>query len=356
MKNLFKLFKQLASIDSPSGNETEIGNFIVNFLKDLDLEPVQDENLMIYCRIGNTPNPALFCAHMDTVEPGRHIKVLENVEFIRSDGTTILGADNKISLATILFTIKELLIRKENLNLELLFTVREETNSGVQDFDTAKLESKVGFVFDGGLGEMGWLAQSAPTIEDFEIEIKGKSAHASVPENGINALQVILNAANSVKLGRPDLFSTLNIGLINGGFSTNTVPEILSLKGDLRSTNLESFSLIKQDFQHALEKSGQDLKAEVYFKWIPYSIGYNMDLNSSNYSAINKIYTDLNISMSPKAVTSGSDAAFLNSIGVQTFCLGDGVMDPHKLSERIRKNDFVTLANIVKNLMIKFKY
>ncbi len=356
MNQLFKLFTQLAQIDSPSGKEAQVCEFIVKFLQDLNLNPETDSNGIIYCRIGNQPNPILFCAHMDTVEPGRGVKVVEDQEWIKSDNTTILGGDNKVSLATILYSLRKLIEDNKELNIELLFTVREETDSGIQQFNVSKLESKVGFIFDGGLGEIGWLAQSAPTIEDFEIQIRGKSAHASAPQNGVNALQVLLNTSNNLKLGKPDEYSTLNIGLISGGFSTNTVPEILELKGDLRSTNSESFKRIKREFEETINNSAKKLNATVEFKWIPYSIGYNMNLESQNFIQLKKIYSEQKVEINPKAVTSGSDAAFLNSVGIETYCLGDAVYDTHKLSERIKKSDFKKLAELVESLMIKYKY
>jgi tripeptide aminopeptidase len=354
MKTLTELFTHFAEIDSVSGEEKLISDTIMNFLEGLGLNPIQDEHNMIYCRIGNKPNPSLYCAHMDTVEPGRGIKIIEGDGFLISEGNTIIGGDNKASMTVILYSVQKLILENKNPNIELLLSVREETDSGIQQFNYKKLESKVGFVFDGGHGNLGWLTKQAPTIEDFKIEIKGKSSHASSPEDGINALQVLLNSKDKLKLGRPDEFTTLNIGLINGGFATNTVPENLRIEGDLRSTKRENFAKAKTEFIEALESSAKAFGAEVVFHWIPYCIGYEMNLDNDNFRKIQSIYKSLNIEIEADNVKGGSDAGFLNSIGIETYCLGDAVIDPHSTNEKIEISKFIKLQEIVENLMSNF--
>ncbi len=354
MKTLTELFKHFAEIDSISGEEKAISDTIMNFLEGLGLNPIQDANNMIYCRIGNEENPKLFCAHMDTVEPGREIRIIEKDEFLVSEGNTIIGGDNKVSMTAILYSIQKLILENKTPNIELLLSVREETDSGIQQFDYKKFESTVGFVFDGGHGNLGWMTKQAPTIEDFKIEIKGKSSHASMPEEGVNALQILLNAKDKLKLGRPDEFTTLNIGLINGGFATNTVPEILRIEGDLRSTKRENFEKAKAEFIAALETSAKESGAEVIFNWIPYCIGYEMNLDNDNFRKIQNIYKSLNIEIEPENVKGGSDAGFLNSVGIETYCLGDAVIDPHSMHERVEIIKFNKLQEIVENLMVNF--
>lgn len=343
-------------IDSPSGHEEDISTYVLGFLKDLGLKPEIDENYNIYCRIGNKPNPVLFCAHMDTVEPGRVIKPVEIKGYIESEGYTILGADNKVSLSSILNALIKLIKGGNELNIELMFTAREETNSDIQEIDRDKVKSEAGFVFDGGDGNLGWLTQTTPTIEDFKIEIFGQTAHASSPEKGHNILEVLLDLKDRIKLGRPDEYTTLNIGLINGGYSTNSVPANLKLDGDLRSTNNISFAKVKDDLIQALETSCKKYNTKVEFSWIPYSLGYSLDLSGRNFKKVYAFYSKHNIQIDPSVVTSGSDAAFLNSIGIETFCLGDGVVDAHKLTERIKISDFVKLSEIVEDLMLNYRY
>jgi len=150
MKTLTQIFKDLAVIDSISGEEDQICKYVVEELKQMYLKPTVDKENNIYVRVGDKPNPVLFCAHIDTVEPGRGVKVIEKNGFLCSSGKTIIGGDNKASVALILFTLFKLINQKKDLNIEILFTVKEETDSGISRFNFKIIKSKIAFVFDGG--------------------------------------------------------------------------------------------------------------------------------------------------------------------------------------------------------------
>lgn len=355
MNNLVELFKTLVQIDSPSGEEQEVAEFVLAYLQNLGLHPELDEYGMVYCRIGTDENPKLFCAHMDTVEPGRGIEVIEKDRYLQSNGQTILGGDNKASLCAILYSVKELVENNEDLNIELLFSVREETDSGIQKFDVTKIESKVGFVFDAGNGDLGWVTTSAPTLHDLVIEIHGKSSHASRPEDGINALEILMDMKEDLKLGRLDEFTTFNLGLISGGDATNTVPSMIQLSGDLRSTDLERFKTHTEQIQIICDKYSKKWNTQINILWKPYAFGYNIDTESKLYTNLERHYRSLNLELKPNPTTSASDAGFLNHSGITTFCLGDGVENIHQTTERIKKDTLLDLQKIVQSLMKKFQ-
>jgi tripeptide aminopeptidase len=352
MDTLVKTFKNLAEIDSVSGEEATISSYIVEKLKSLGLKPLIDSEHNILVRVGNKSNPTLFCAHMDTVEPGRGIRVLEENGILKSNGSTIIGGDNKASVALILFTLEKLLNESKDLNIEILFTVKEETDSGVSRFDYKKLTSKVGFVFDGGNGDLGWFAKSAPTIQDFKIKFVGKSAHASLPEEGVNVLSLLMSMNNKLKLGRPDEFTTLNIGIIRAGIATNSVPGELIIEGDLRSSKTENFEKNKKEFEEILLNAAKEFNAKVEINWIPYAYGYEMNLNSPIYKKVVDIYSNFGIEIKPTDVKGGSDAAFLNYVGIETFCLGDSVTDVHTVNEQIEIPKFTELQKVVETLFL----
>ncbi|MFW5720171.1 MAG: M20/M25/M40 family metallo-hydrolase [Candidatus Dojkabacteria bacterium] len=354
MNDLINLFKTLAHIDSPSGEESDVATYILDFLRGMGLEPELDAHGMVYCRVGSGENPVLFCAHMDTVEPGRGIEVIEEDGVLHSAGSTIMGGDNKISLATILFTVKKLLDSGVSPNIELLFSVREETDSGIRLFDVSRLESKTGFVFDGGKGSLEWVVTKASTIEDFVLTLTGKSSHASRPEDGTNVLEVFCRLGNELTLGRIDPQSTFNIGKITGGDATNTVPSKLVLEGDLRSSSIDGYKRIKDQIVSIITELGNAHRVGVKFRWIPYTFGYELSQESPAYTRLQAIYSSLGITLAPTATTSGSDAGFLNASGIETFCLGDGVVGTHTVEEHIERARLQKLAEIVEHVMVKF--
>lgn len=355
MTKLLQLFKELVAIDSPSGEEEGMSDFIMKYLTNLGLTPRRDKNLMIYCKVGKNQSQAIFCAHLDTVEPGRDIQVIENSEYLSSAGNTILGADNKVSVSAILHSTTKVIEQKIPANFEIIFSVREETNSGISEFDTRLLQAKRAYIFDAGNGDLAKVVTAAPYIIDFAITVTGQPAHASSPEKGNNALITATSILTQISLGRADANSTLNVGLISGGSATNTVPGIVEFSGDLRSTDNDSFNKIKQQIINICKRLEDSSGCIIKIKWTPYSLGYTLNTDTLEYRELSKVYEELGYKLKQIKTTSGSDAGFFNSLGITGFCLGDGVENAHGYNERISIKTFLELEKIVFQLMINSK-
>ena len=118
-----KLFLDLVKIDSPSGHEQKVSDFIKKKAGQMGVKFEEDNygNLIGYVK--GKGKPILLCAHMDTVEPGRKIKPVIQGDVIKSAQETILGADDKAGITEILLTIDYL--RKHKIKhrpLEIIFT------------------------------------------------------------------------------------------------------------------------------------------------------------------------------------------------------------------------------------------
>ena len=106
-ERLLNTFLSLIRIDSPSGQEAAIGVELAHRLKALGLEVHVDETGNVLGRLEGEGEPLLLSAHMDTV-PGVGIQPVVNDGLVCSDGTTILGADDKSGLAVILEVLETL--------------------------------------------------------------------------------------------------------------------------------------------------------------------------------------------------------------------------------------------------------
>src|SRR5262249_52974887 len=107
-----ELFVEMARVPSPSGEERAVADQVVRYLRGLALPVDEDDagaeigstmgNLL--CRIEPTAEgtPVFFCAHLDTVPPDGPLEPVVDDGFIRNSGGTILGADNKAAVATML--------------------------------------------------------------------------------------------------------------------------------------------------------------------------------------------------------------------------------------------------------------
>ena len=128
----------------------------------------------------NGGSSIFLCAHLDTVPPCGPIEpVVGEDGFVRNEGGTILGADNKATVAVLLEAARLLLSEgRPHAGVELLFTVQEEVGlEGAKDFDHTRLQSKLGFVYDCS-GPVGEIVARAPYGKTIDVVFKGRCAHA----------------------------------------------------------------------------------------------------------------------------------------------------------------------------------
>ncbi|MBO9597894.1 MAG: M20/M25/M40 family metallo-hydrolase [Cohnella sp.] len=362
-ERLISEFMELVRIDSETKHETEISKSLRGKFEALGLEVTEDD---VGAKIGHGANnmfawlpasagqenvPALlFTSHMDTVSPGKGIKPrLDDDGYIRSDGTTILGSDDKAGLAAMLEAIRLL---KENQiphgPIQFVITVGEESGLlGSRAMDGSRLRAKFGYALDSN-GEVGAIAVAAPTNSRQFITIKGKAAHAGVnPEDGISAVQVASKAVSLMKLGRIDNQTTANIGRFEGGGEVNIVVDTIKIYAEARSQVQEKMERQVESMREAVAAAAKEYGAEFDFQTITiypaYNYGDEDEVVQVAKSAINKI------GLTPRTFASGggSDANMFNGNGVPTVNLAVGYEDIHTTNERIKADDIVKVTELV---------
>src|SRR5690554_4522965 len=128
---------KLVRIDSETRNEREIADYLKQTLNTLGLEVFEDDagtkiggnagNLIAYLPGNTNCKTTLFSAHMDTVKPGKGVEPVLIDDRIKSQGDTILGADDKAGIVAILEMLK--IIKEEAIShgpLQIIFSVAEE--------------------------------------------------------------------------------------------------------------------------------------------------------------------------------------------------------------------------------------
>jgi tripeptide aminopeptidase len=98
-------------------------------------------------------------------------------DFIVTDGTTLLGADDKAGVAEIMTAAEYLLAHQEvkHGTIKLAFTPDEEVGQGVDRFDVSKFGAKYAYTLDGD--ELGSLEYENFNAASAQFEITGKSIH-----------------------------------------------------------------------------------------------------------------------------------------------------------------------------------
>ena len=265
-ERLVETFMSLVSIDSVSKEEGAMADEMVKRLQAMGAETVFDQaaqqigsqagNLVAKFKGSAAVAPLLLSAHMDTVEPGRGIKPELNEGIFTSDGTTILGADDKSAIAILLETIQ--ILHEQNIPhgpLELVLSVCEEIGlMGAKHFDFSLISAPYGYVLDSA--DTQGIVTQAPSANRLEFDIYGKDAHAgATPENGINAILLASRAIAGLNLGRIDHETTANIGIINGGLATNIVPKHVTVKGEVRSHDEDKLAQITDEIVAAFQQA-----------------------------------------------------------------------------------------------------
>ncbi len=358
-KRLIESFMELVRIDSVSGEEKEVADFLVKKLKDLGLEVRVDQagekvksnsgNIIARLR-GNIKKatPIMFSAHMDTVVPGKKINPLVKEEKIVSSGKTILGADDKAAIAALLEALR--IIKENNIpcgDIEIVFSICEEIGlKGAKNLDIFSLNAQMGFVLDAG-GQVGKIITTAPSQNSLQIIIYGKSAHAgSNPEEGINAIQVAGFALSRMKLGRIDEETTANIGIISGGKATNIVPDKVTLKGEVRSRNEEKLEKYTERLKKITEDTAREFKAKAEVKINREYYCYNLSPGDQVVKISMKAAKDMGLQPELCPSGGGSDANVFNKKSFPSVVLAIGMEKVHTVDEYI----------LVKNLKKTVEY
>jgi tripeptide aminopeptidase len=359
---LVRQFMALVQIDSPSFGEAPFVSALAGELKELGLTAENDRtghngagNLFTVLPGTNRKlRPILLSMHTDTVEPGKGIKPRLEGSRIHSDGTTILGADNKASIAATLEVIRGLQTsRPYHGDVEILFTWGEERgHRGAKAFDTTRLRSRMGFVPDGG-GPLGTIIHRAPYYDSIRAAFIGKAAHAGIsPEKGISAIVMASRAVSRMKLGRINGETTANLGKISGGSGRNTVPERVEIEGEARSLVLgqleDQIRHLRSVMEETAREAGGRAEVEVQREYDGFTIGkeeapVGIALAASRAVGLTPAITSTN---------GGSDANEFNPRGIQTLVLGMGGSGYHSTQESITVEELVTLAEWIGALII----
>lgn len=351
MNNVIKTFFDLVKIDSPSGQEKEMRNFLISWLKKYKFSYKTDSVGNLYAYTKKIDKPLLFCAHMDTVQPGVRIKPVINNGVITSSDNTILGADNKATIAVLLSTLTQLAQSNRLPSLELLFTIKEETGGGIEYFPIKWIRSKLAFTIDSAY-PLGGLVLRSPNIINFYVRVIGKAAHSSLPEKGHDALNPLISLLSEIKNGYyDDKETTINIGVIKGGTGINTIPEKIEVAGEIRSYDEKLFKRHVLKIKQLVKKMEEKYKVSVDLKTGGFCPGYHHEKNDKTINAISKIYGFLNLKVINYDRSGISDANILNSKGINTYNLTDGVKNPHTLKESVSGTNLEILSKIVSKII-----
>jgi tripeptide aminopeptidase len=349
-------FAELCRIESPSGRERACAERVRAELRALGLAVEEDDagavtgsdcgNLLARIGSGEASEPQgghgrrslLLCAHLDTVPLQAEIEpvLVDGVWENANDG--ILGADNKAAIAVLLALARHVTREGAPVDIELLFTVGEETAlAGARAFDASRLRSDFGYVFDHATA-IGEVIVDSPSHFRIDASFHGAAAHAGIrPETGRSAILAAARAVASMRLGRLDEESTVNVGMISGGTAMNVVPERCSLLAEVRSLRDARAETLVAEVVDRIQQAANtpDCDCDVDVSVQRTFSGYRLPASSPPLLVAEAALRACG--HEPQRIVSGggSDANALLAQGLQTVNLANGTDRNHEPGESV---------------------
>ncbi len=359
-ERLLNEFLELVQIDSETKNEGKIAEVLKQKFSGLGLEVIEDDarektghgagNLI--CTLPGTKegvDPIYFTSHMDTVVPGKGVKPSIKDGYVVTDGTTVLGADDKAGLAVMLEVIR--VLKEQNIphgEIQFIITVGEESGLvGAKALDRSLIKAKYGFALDSD-GKVGDIVVAAPTQAKISVVVHGKKAHAGVaPEKGVSAITCAAKAIAKMPLGRIDEETTANIGRFEGQGPTNVVCDRVEILAEARSLVPEKMEKqvrkMKEAFESTAAEMGARVEVDVEVLYPSFKFGAGDHVVEVAKKAAEKI------GRTPRLLRSGggSDANIIAGFGIPTVNLAVGYEDIHTTDEKMPIEELNKLAEMV---------
>lgn len=358
-------FLELVRLPANVRRERRIADALIVKLKALGLTVEEDgtgeliggEAGNLIARLeGDPARPSLlFSAHMDRVENHGRIQpqISDEGRTIRSDGSSILGADDVSGICAILDGLRR--VQAEGLahgHIEVVLSVAEEVGLlGARHLDYSKIRSKMAYVVDVS-GPVGSLVNQAPTQYTLKITVRGRSAHAGMePEKGLSAIRVAALALSRLPEGRLSPRSTSNFGIFTAGRATNIVCDLAVIEGEARSTQPEELAdyldLVDRVFQETARELGAEVSVERHLEYETYRVEEDEEV----IRLAGRAMARLGLKMDIRPSGGGSDGNFFNRHGLKAVGLSPGYLGVHSPAEEQPVDELIRCGELVAEII-----
>ena len=251
---------------------------------------------------------------------------------ITTDGTTLLGADDKSGIAEIMTALAHLKVHPEIKHCEIRvgFGPDEEIGIGADKFDVDDFDVDFAYTVDGGpLGELQYETFSAAGAE---LTFHGRNVHPGTAKGQmVNALQLAIDFHNQLPgEDRPELTDGYQ-GFNHLQTMTGTVEEAKS-SYIIRDFETESFENRKETFQEIADKMNQaygQTRVDLVIKDQYYNMRQVIEKDMMPVELAKEVMEDLGIVPVIKPIRGGTDGSKISFMGIPTPNLFAGGENMH---------------------------
>lgn len=251
---------------------------------------------------------------------------------VTTDGTTLLGSDDKSGIAEIMTAIEYLVAHPEIKHGEIRvgFGPDEEIGVGANHFDVDDFDVDFAYTVDGGpLGELQYETFSAAALE---VDFKGRNVHPGTAKNQmINALQLAIDFHNQLpEADRPENTEGYE-GFFHLHGMEGTVDEAHS-SYIIRDFEDASFKGRKALVQEIADKMNKALSKECVFVHLNdqyYNMKKVIEKDMTPIELAKEVMEDLNIKPVIEPIRGGTDGSKISFMGIPTPNLFAGGENMH---------------------------
>jgi len=380
-----KLISELVKIPSPWFEEEEITKFVKEWLEKRNLNPwyhqvsetkmTKFEGNNVIAEIGNDNGPTvLLNAHMDTVKICDGWKRDPFGAEVEGNKLYGLGAlDMKSGLAAAMIAMEALKKIEKKLKGKIIFTavVDEEgpyglgtdalIRDGITDQCDMAIVTEPAAVFAPKDIHNPCLLIGARGRYLYDIRVKGKAAHGSMPYSGINAVvdaSKIVLELQKMKLGSHSFLGegSLCVLMVEGGKETLSVPDKCRILVDRHIVIGETEEMVKKDVEEVIKKLDIKSEVEIGFRNAPYPEvkGYGAYITSKEHKLVKEFESSFEEISGQKPVLSSfvsvGDFNYLGDINranLPTVIVGAGGDNIHAPEEYVDLDDATEITKVL---------
>ncbi len=313
----------------------------------------------------------LLMAHMDTVDEvtGENVKPVismlsaaesptgQDDTIIKSDGTTLLGADDKAGVSAIMAAVEYLMNQYEDQNLkhgpiEVMFSPDEETGHGMDKVPLNILKADFAVTVDGG--NEGELESECFNAWACTISFTGKACHTGSAKEGgmINAVTLASSFVNQLPHDMAPETTEGYQGFIAPMEISGSI-ESASVDMLLRSFNIEEIEKEKEIIKNTAEKVIKEFGGtyQLNFKQQYLNMKEKLDQHPEILQRLEKAYEDSGVKIIRKPIRGGTDGSRLTELGIPTPNIFTGAHEFHSRNEWLSLNQCAKSADVLINLL-----
>lgn len=289
-----------------------------------------------------------------TEEEFPFLKDLVGHKLVTTDGTTLLGADDKAGIAIIMTVAKYFMENRDQEfgDIKIGITPDEEIGRGADLFDVEKFGADFAYTIDGGpVGELEYENFNAASVD---IHIEGKSVHPGSAKNVlVNALLVALELNQMLPVNERPEYTEGYEGfyMLDEIHGTSAEVDVAYI---IRDFFTETFNQKKEMLEKSVdflnEKYGHiiDIKIEDSYYNMREKVEPHMEIIDLAKDAIEKE----GITPIVKPIRGGTDGARLSYMGLPTPNLFTGGYNYHGRYEIVSVDIMEKSVNVIKNIIL----